>query len=74
MYNRRLEDQSLILRAISCVRKELIARVKRGHGDIHISKVLIRLSTLYSLLDVERLKDIVEEKDNRDQFERKKAA
>jgi hypothetical protein len=74
MQNRRLEDQTLILEAISNVRKELRARIARGNNSIEINKVMLRLGTLYSLLDVERLAQITQEADTRLAFEEKKVS
>lgn len=65
--NRRLNDQVLILEAISNVRKELKARADRGESWIEIGKVMVRLTTLYSLLNVDQIKVAVEAADTRDE-------
>lgn len=61
---RRLADQVLILEAIESVRQELKDKMHESwivHGEI-----LVRLVTLYSLLDPTRLKQIVKETDDRE--------
>lgn len=73
MKNRRLSDQVEILQAISNVRKELKARAARGETGYRISPVMTRLSTLYALLDVERLAQVVTETDKRTSFGKKVA-
>lgn len=72
--NRRLEDQAIILKAISDVRKEFRGRQAHGQTSIHLCPVLDRLFNLYCLLDVERLAKIVEENDQRGTFEKKESA
>ena len=58
---KRLSDQVLILEAIGNVRRELKPQIS-GRERID---VMVRLATLYSLLDVSRLKRIVEQMDTR---------
>jgi len=59
---RRLRDQALVLEAIGEVRREL----KPCMGTIEQAEVLTRLATLYSLLDVTRLKSLVENNNERE--------
>lgn len=64
---RRLSDQALILEAIGNVRKEFRAKSERGESFIVTGEVMVRLGTLYSLLNVEQLKALVEKNDERDE-------
>lgn len=59
---RRVGDQVEILLAIRNVRKELT----RVGNKIEMYDVLMRLTTLYSLLNVERLIEIARDADKRD--------
>lgn len=61
--NKRLGDQILILDAISNVRKEL----KRDMPQKDAFEVMMRLTTLYSILNVDQLKDVAEEADVRNE-------
>lgn len=65
--NRRLNDQVLILEAVSSVRKEFRASVERGDSFLDTGPILIRLVTLYSLLDVEQIKEAVDAMDRRNE-------
>lgn len=60
---KRLRDQVLILEAIGQVKREL--EDKKAESWIVTGEVMVRLATLYSLLDVTRLKAIVETIDKR---------
>jgi hypothetical protein len=62
MMRRRVGDQVEILLAIRNVRKELT----RVGNKIEMYDVLMRLTTLYSLLNVERLIEIARDADKRD--------
>ena len=66
---RRLNDQFLILDAISNVRREL--RHDMPMKDAF--EVMMRLTTLYSLLNVEQIKTVVEQVDDRENNIRKVA-
>lgn len=59
---RRVGDQVEILLAIRNVRKELT----RVGNKIEMYDVLMRLTTLYSLLNVEQLIEIARDADKRD--------
>lgn len=61
--NKRLGDQILILDAISNVRKEL----KRDMPQKDAFEVMMRLTTLYSILNVDQLKVVVEQADDRNE-------
>jgi hypothetical protein len=53
---RRLEDQIMILNAIKLVKEELIREWTDPDSNwIKQGEVLMRLTTLYSLLDVDRI-------------------
>lgn len=67
--NRRIGDQVLVLDAIRSVRSEL--NRAKDESSIVTGEILVRLVTLYSLLNVEQLKDIAEQADDR--MERKVA-
>ena len=63
MKNLRLEDQAIMLGSIEQLRKELKQAVDRGEKpDIDL---LLRLSTMYSLLDIPTLRKIVVAVDKR---------
>ena len=64
---RRLSDQVLILEAISQVRTEL----REGMSSLESAEVLLRLSTLYSLLDPKAVVEAIS--DDRNTYERKVA-
>lgn len=72
--NRRMSDQALILEAISDVRDELkSASSNADNTSAEISEVLVRLANLYSLLDVKRIKVLVESADTRREAYRRAA-
>jgi len=66
---RRLNDQVLILDAISNVRKEL----KQDMPQKDAFEVMMRLTTLYSILNVDQLKVVAEQADDREKNIRKVA-
>jgi len=70
MSARRLTDQVLVLEAIGQVRSEL----KRDMSMFDKIDVMTRLATLYSLVDVTRLKSLVEKIDDRNWKTNKEAA
>lgn len=75
MNNKKMSDQILILEAAASVRKELLQNRIDGEPDIMTTPILVRLCSLYSLLDLDALKQVVEEAEaNEAEFETKKAA
>ena len=62
---RRLGDMVLVLEAIGEVKRELRLANRRGEGNIVMSEIFTRLMTLYTLLDITRLKDVVKQIDSR---------
>lgn len=64
---KRLSDQVLILQAVGQVRAELKQAYARGENFIVIGEVMLRLATLYSLLNVEQLTQAVEAVDTRNE-------
>lgn len=63
---KRLNDNVIVLQAIESVRAELFAAHATNPDNwMETGKILLRLSTLYSLLDVKRIALILEEQDAR---------
>jgi hypothetical protein len=71
---KRLADQVYVLEAISSVRAELKRANKRGANNLEMSEIFTRLTSLYPLLNVDKLKDIVEQADVRGNKNERKAA
>jgi len=65
--NKRLGDQVLILEAVSKVRQEFKDAVGRGESFIVTGEIMVRLCTLYSLLNVDQLKDVAVMADDRNE-------
>lgn len=68
MNNKRLQDQVLILAAIRQVKQQLAKSMKDELEDnnwMRTGEILIRLTTLYSCLDIDRLTRIVLATDTR---------
>ena len=63
---RRLNDQILVLRAIGNVRNELKTEESQGATNAQIYATLSRLVTLYAMLNVDQLEQVVADADNRD--------
>ncbi len=61
MKNRRLDDQSMIMNSILITKEQLEKAMKTG-SQMEQGEAVVRLSNLYALLDIPRLKTIV--KDN----------
>ena len=56
---KRLNDQILVMRALKLVKQELAVEMDKGENNwINSGEVLVRLTTLYSLLDLDRLEAI----------------
>ena len=64
---RRLGDQALILEAVMSVRKELTDAAEAKAGSINTGEILMRLATLYALLDAKGLLWVVAQADSREQ-------
>jgi len=69
---RRLQDQLLVLEAITKLKHEL---EKAKHDSwVKQGEIAVRLATLYSLLDVETLKRVVTAADQRKQLSKEDVA
>lgn len=62
---RRLNDQVIVLEAIAEVRKSL----NKDMNWIEQGEVMVRLATLYSLLNVDKLRDAAVQADQREYHE-----
>ena len=65
-FNRRLDDQALILQGIRQVKAELEKQHAENPEDwLTLGHILLRLQNLYSLLDVDKLAELVDQENNR---------
>lgn len=68
---RRLEDQVYVLEAIAQVREELKRAAERGENGIVTGEILMRLSSLYTLLNTDRLLEAAKVADTRARYRRR---
>ena len=65
-FNRRLDDQAMILEAIKVVKQEMEKQhAAEPDNWLELGKIMLRLGNLYSLLDIDRLTKLVDEQNNR---------
>lgn len=69
MKQKRLSDQVLVMSAIRQVKRELEQHMVKDQSDwtvsYHTAEILVRLGTLYSLLDLDKLTYLVLQADTR---------
>ena len=68
---RRLEDQMYVLEAIAHVRQELKRASEAGANDIEIGEIMMRLTSLYVLLNTDRLIEAIKVADTRANYRRR---